>query len=78
MFSLEKRHSLLNNLYFRAGEMDQHLRALSALPGNQGLSTITHVAAHLSVTPVSGDLAPSHRHVCSQITNVHKVKTHKL
>ena len=33
-----------------------------------------HGSSQLPVTLVSGDLTPSHRHACRQITNVHKIQ----
>ena len=36
-----------------------------------------HGSSQLSVTPVPGDLTPSHRHTSGQNTNVHKIKINK-
>jgi hypothetical protein len=59
-----------------AGEMVQQLRAQAALPEDPGSFPHTHMAAHncLYVTPVLGDLTPSHRHTCIQVINVYKIK----
>jgi hypothetical protein len=56
--------------------MAQWLRVLAALPEVPGSILSTHTAAHncLYITPVPGHLTPSHRHACSQVTNVHKIK----
>jgi hypothetical protein len=32
----------------------------------------------MSVTPIPWDLTPSHKHICSQVTNVHKLKINKI
>ena len=46
------------------------LRALAALPEDEGSIPSTHMAA-------IQDLTPSYRHTCRQNTNVHKVKINK-
>jgi len=48
--------------------MAQWLRALNALPEDPGSIPSTHMVA-LTVTPT-----PSHRHMCRQNTNGHKIK----
>jgi hypothetical protein len=51
--------------------MAQWLRVLAAFPENP---VQFPVPTWQLTTPVPGDLTPSHRHTCSQITNVHKIK----
>ena len=56
-------------------KMAQWLRALAALP--KALSSIpsTHMAGHSCLlTPIPGDLTPSHTHTSRQNTNEHKLK----
>lgn len=59
--------------------MAQALRALTVCnfrgPGFN--SHYPHGSPQLSVTPVSGDLTLSHKHTCSQITNLHKINNLK-
>lgn len=52
----------------RAEEMTQHLRTVAALPFP--LPTLQFT----TVTPVSGEMASSHRHSYRQNTNAHKNK----
>ena len=53
--------------------MAQWLRALTVLPEDLGLIPSTHMEAH-TVTPVPGDLIPSHKYTCSENTNAQKIK----
>lgn len=47
-----------NDILRGAGQMANCLRALSALPEDQGSHPITHATSH-RLTPVPGDLTPS-------------------
>jgi hypothetical protein len=54
--------------------MAHWLRILAVLPEDQGSIPSTHNgSSELSVTPVPGDPTPSHRHICRQNTNAHKI-----
>jgi hypothetical protein len=54
-----------------AGEMDQWLKALAALPEDLGSIPSTHVAAYNSSF---GNLTPSCRHTCRQNMSAHEIK----
>jgi|UPI0000F4F6F2 hypothetical protein len=55
------------------GGWEQWLRFQNpALPGFK--SQHLHGSSQLSVTPVPGNLTPSHRHACKQNSNTHKMK----
>jgi hypothetical protein len=58
----------------RVGVMTQQLRVLAALTEDSGSIPSIHMAAHNCVTPIPGDLTPSHRHICRQNTNAHLKK----
>ena len=50
--------------------MTQQLRALASLPEDP----VQFRSSQLSVTPVPGDLTPSHRHTCRQNSNAREIK----
>ncbi|EGW07278.1 hypothetical protein I79_018888 [Cricetulus griseus] len=52
----------------------QQLRALAALSEDPGSIS----SLQLSVTPVPGDLTPSHSYLCRQNITIHKVQINKL
>lgn len=52
------------------GEIIQWLRVLIALPEDLG--------SILSVTPVTEDMAPFHKHTCRQNTSAHKIQINNL
>jgi hypothetical protein len=66
--SLEKERSLGA---WRYGSM---LRPLGVLPEHPDSIPSTHMAAHNSVTPIPGELTPSHKHACRKNTNAHYYK----
>jgi hypothetical protein len=63
-------------LFLRAGEMDgsefESTDCSSRGPGFN--SQHPQSSSQLSVTPVPGDLIPSHTHICRQVTNAYKNK----
>lgn len=45
--------------------MAEHLRELIALPEEPSSIPNTHIAAHMSVSPVTGDSIPMAKHQCT-------------
>jgi hypothetical protein len=61
-----------------AAEMAQQLRALTAIPKDLNSIPSTHRAAHNYYNFSSRGPTPSHRHICKQTTNKHKIKINHL